>query len=295
MILWHQTMNSYKQLSTLVENEGLRLVNVVAVPRSMSTALGRALNESEGKSLFVNEPFNRNNQSLELASQHIINAALPVFEEDGAPVTVITKNMAAYLGADEFAGLSAIADSNVWAVRHPLIQIGSLITRMANDLAIENGADHIMQSAVGPYLPEVIQQLECSDISTNFSRTGWEHIGRYYESSGLDNSIVVDGTELSMGPSRVLGRAALFLGLDYTSRMMEGWGESYVNINTGTSRFDTEENAWTSLAAISSGIIPTTREPLELADLPAPLHDHIINVAIPTYETMMGKSEVFED
>lgn len=282
-------MSSYEQLTSLVDDGDLRLINMVAVPRSMSTALGRALNEADERSIFINEPFNRNNRSLETAAQHIVSATEDMLRDDSTPVTVFTKSMAAYLSNEASEGLAEIAYGNVWSIRHPLIQIGSLVTRMANDLAVENGADQITQSTVEPYLAVVTQQLKDSQVSKDFSRTGWESIGRHFHAQDSDSFVVIDGTALTNNPREVLSVAALVLGLNFSNRMTSGWGEGYVNVNIGTSRFDTEQNGWTSHAAVSEGIMPTTREPMRIGQFPPLLREHILQIAIPTYEMMLEK------
>lgn len=278
-------MTGLEQLASLVEEEQISLINMVAVPRSVSTALGRALNESGTDSVFINEPLNRNNRSLEIAADHIITALLPSLEQVNGKLVAITKNMATYIGDDEFKQLDELAIGNIWSVRDPLVQIGSLATRMANDLAIENGASAITQSDLGFYLDQVTALLMDSEVSTDFSRTGWKSISRHF-SVQTAPSVVIDGTDLSIEPIRVLKEASEVLGLNYSDRMAIGWGSNYVNINIGTSRFDAENNAWTSHAATSIGIETTDRKPLELETLPQTLREHILGVAIPAYEAM---------
>lgn len=280
-------MSNYEQLASLVEEERVSMVNMVAVPRSISTALGRALNESDTRSIFINEPFNRNNQSLEVATKHILGVVLPELDDNDSKLTVITKNMATYLGEKEFYHLDKIATGNVWSVRDPLIQIGSLAIRMANDSLVENGADTITTDEIWARIDRVTDLLANSDTSTNFSRTGWKSISQHFLAQTAP-SVVIDGSDLSAQPKRVLKVASELLGLDYSDRMATGWRANYVNINIGTSRFDTESNAWTGHAATSDGITMTNRMPMDLETLPQALWEHVVQIAIPAYEIMRG-------
>ena len=52
-------MSNFETLLDYVNHDAVKLVHVEAVPRSISTALGRALCEVEGVGLYVNEPFHR--------------------------------------------------------------------------------------------------------------------------------------------------------------------------------------------------------------------------------------------
>lgn len=87
-------------------------------------------------------------------------------------------------------------------------------------------------------------------------------------------------------PTQILKGACKRLSLPYSSSMVTGWSSGYANINTGTSKFSTAENAWTSHAAISEGLVKTMRKPLDFSILPQSLLDHINTVAIPTYQSM---------
>jgi len=233
-------MNKFEKLEDLVEDNKLRIINVVAVPRSVSTALGRALNEVEDPCIFINEPFNRNNGSLEVAASGILETIRPICEQIDGTVTVITKNMAAYLSSEVYQELSHIADGVVWSIRNPLVQIGSLVSRLANDIAVETGADALANDAVDSRLDEVTQFLLDSELSQNFSRTGWEAIsGHFHNQIQPERSVVVDGQQLTMDPIRVLQGVTKAIGLIYNDRMVNDWSSHYVNLNVGVSRFAT--------------------------------------------------------
>lgn len=284
--------SNFEQLQGHVVDGSLRVVHVEAVPRSVSTALSRALNEADGPSVYVNEPFNRMKHDIEAAAGHILDAALPVVDHASEPVTVVTKNMARNLSPDIFRRWMTVADGVVWSVRNPLVQMGSLLTRIANDIVIEPGADRITQDKLGPYIEEASAFLESSGISKGFSKTSWAEMGAHYRSGHQpEQALVVDGEDLTVDPERILGRACMVLGLNYNPQMVNGWQRDYINANDGYSdKLNDSENGWTKQAATSTGIVAVTRMALTLADLPPALREHIAEVAIPVYEEMTGSS-----
>ena len=204
-------MTSSEQLTALTEGENLNLVNIVAVPRSMSTALGRLLCQGSDDVLFVNEPFNRNNQDLEVAADGILRSVSGHLEDgDPSGLTVVTKNMSTYLSDEAFDYFSAVSESTIWSIRHPLIQIGSLLTRMINDMEVKTGARVIDQDQMLHSIDKVSQQLDNSAISSNFSRTGWSSIRRYFDRFIRESpATVVDGTELTVRPGDVVQKILL--------------------------------------------------------------------------------------
>jgi len=283
-------MSGLEILSKYTDDGTVELISVIAVPRSISTALGRALNETPGNSVFVNEPFNRNNRSIEVASSKIVELIRRNPNTD-TPLTVITKNMATYLEQAEYEELEGVSKATIWSVRDPLVQIASLATRMANDIAVENGAAVISQAELEPYIDQVTNTLIDSDISKDFSRTGWQSIGDHFKSRDTRLKFaVVDGGQLVSNPDEVLGSACERIGLVYDSRMVSGWGSGYVNVNTGTSRYSTEENAWTSQAAKSDGIIHSSRSQIDPSILPQAFYDHLFGVALPAYQDIVEYS-----
>lgn len=283
-------MTGTEQLADLVDCRAIELINIVAVPRSMSTALGRLLCQGSDRVLFVNEPFNRNNQDCEVAATGILQAASPHLDaQEQRPLTVITKNMATYLSDQSFGYLGDLAPATIWSVRNPSIQIGSLLLRMINDMEIETGASSIDQSEMDAYMDKVCGKLEDSELSKDFSRTGWSSISRHFKNRDQRKaSLTIDGTELTNNPEPVLERLCTVVGLGYSPEMVHGWSKSYTNVNTGSSHFSTEENAWTRDAATTNGIVKNSRPPLDLTVLPASLRAHIIDTAMPAYELMIG-------
>ncbi len=291
-------MSSYEQLSALVEDQQVRLIYIEAVPRSVSTALARALNESDTPSICVNEPFNRMRHDSDEASGRILDAALPVLNdmEVGGPLTVITKNMARNLTQPIFQKMVDVSDRVVWAIRDPIYQIGSLLTRIANDITYGSGMDVLPQGGLtDDQIRRASDFLQNGPKSKDFSKTSWQSIGEHFDSGTAPNpSLVVDGWELTNMPEAVLRYAAKILAINYTARMTNGWREPFVNANTGYSEtLDDASHAWTGDAVTSRGIKKVNDVAIETKRLPKALQKHIEEVALPTYRKMMSTGRRF--
>ena len=286
-------MSNYEQLSGLVESNEIQLIYVEAVPRSVSTALARALNESDAPSIFVNEPFNRMRHDIDDGSGRILDAVLPALEEAEAPLTVITKNMARNLTLPIFEKMIEISDGTVWTIRDPIFQIGSLLTRVANDITYGSGMDVVPQGGLtDEQIRAASDFLENGPKSKNFSKTSWQSIGEHFGSDiAPEPTLVVDGWELTNFPEEVLPFASNTLGISYTPRMANGWQQAFVNANTGYSEsFDDASHAWTGDAVTSKGLKKVTDVLVETKRLPKALRKHIDEVALPTYHKMMSAS-----
>jgi len=282
-------MGNFQILTKLVKSGQVNLVHIEAVPRSVSTALARSLSESNNPSICINEPFNRMTFDIEAASGYILNELFALRVSDEIPVTVIIKNMARNISVAIFDEIVGLAIGVVWSVRDPLIQISSLLTRIANDLVLESGANGI---ALEDLSDEQIQLasdfLESGPKSTGFSKTSWadifEHFSRIPE--GLP-SVVIDGSELIRDPALVLSEASAKLNLDFSSKMVNGWTGRLVNANTGYNPDLTDQNhAWTRDAFTSRGFHPTYDKIIDIERMPISLQDHIANMAIPSYVAM---------
>ena len=283
-------MSDFSELKSLVDSNQVDVLNIVAVPRSMSTALGRLLSQGSFSVFFVNEPFNRHNQDVEVAASEILGPAQQAVNNSSQKPTLVVKNMATYLSDEAFGKFDSISKHTLWSVREPLLQMGSLLTRMVNDMVFETGAAELEQGEIAPYLAAVSAQLQDSKLSSQFSRTGWEAIRRHYDAREEHSSLViVDGTLLSRSPEYEIQRVCAHINLPYSTTMVSGWDKGYTNINTGSSRHNTEENAWTKDAATNSSVVANDRQPLDINLLPEAMRTHIVDIAIPAYEHMVGE------
>lgn len=278
------------RLKKYVSSGQVRIIHVEAVPRSISTALGRSLNEIEDSSVFISEPFNRMKHDIEDAAGHVLRVidAIPVSKGD--PLVIITKSMARNLTVPIFHEWTSICDGIVWSVRDPLVQMASLVTRIANDLAYAPGIDRLaQQDLTSENIQAVNDFLEKGPVSRNFSKTSWEDIGQHFQNSyNHDHSVVIDGAELTLYPEIVLRKACEILNLRFSPQQVDGWQGDFINVNTGYNPTLTDStHAWTREAAISRGIFSVEREPINLDQLPKPLRNHIVDVALPVYREMM--------
>lgn len=284
--------SSYDQLTNHISTGDVKLVHVEAVPRSISTALARSLSESDTPSIYVNEPFNRMQHDIEDASTRILDAIDGSGRSAETPLTIISKNMARNISQPIFNELVELSSGIVWSVRDPRIQISSLLTRIANDLAYEPGADVLdLDELTDSQIKEACDFLENGPKSTNFSKTSWEDIGRHFTSLGESAlSVVVDGSELTRTPETTLRMVANILGLEYSDRMINGWQGEFINANTGYNPNLTDDtHAWTKDAVISTGIKPSSVRIIDLDRMPPSLQSHLREIAIPTYQKMVGK------
>lgn len=286
-------MKKYDELTGRLEQGELSLIYVEAVPRSVSTALCRALNETPEPTVFINEPFNRTLYDRELAATSILEVLDR--ETTAEHQALIMKNIARNISAPILHELVHFAQGVIWVVRDPHIQISALLTRVFNDITFEPGARVLATSAL---TDENIQAasdfLERGPTSTDFSKTSWAAIGEHFGEAQLEvPQIVVDGTQLTHNPSAVLQQVAQVVGLQYDPRMVEGWVQPFHNANSGYNpRFGDETLAWTSDAATSTGIHAAPEAIIDISRLPETLQDHMARVALPTYQTMVGSDLV---
>lgn len=283
--------NNYDHLTNLISTGEVNLVHVESVPRSVSTALARSLSESDTPSIYVNEPFNRMRHDIEDASCRILDAMKESGCDTERPLTIISKNMARNISQSIFNELVELSTGIVWSVRDPQVQISSLLTRIANDLAYEPGADKFtMDELTDEQIKGATAFLENGPKSTNFSKTSWEDIGHHFTSLGKSAvSVVIDGSILTKDPEPTLRMAAGILGLEYSDRMINGWQGEFINANTGYNPNLTDDtHAWTKDAVISTGIKPSSDRMIDIDRMPSSLRAHLTEIAIPTYQRMVG-------
>jgi len=256
----------------------------------MSTALGRSLNESSGTSVFLNEPFNMRNGDVDAAAGHVVRAAESLLSSARQPVIVLAKSMARFLTGPVFRAWTDVCSSVVWCIRDPRTQISSLVTRTANDLFFGVGSDRLKQGDLLPsHLAAVTEFLQSSELSTDFSKTGWRAIGAHFaDCAGRRPSWVADGSLFSRMPDQFLPYLCSRLGLEFSDRMIDGWEKPFVNVDRFYyPEYDDAGDAWVKQAATSRGIETTESPPLEDSALPDALRDHLLTEALPVYETLM--------
>lgn len=282
--------DSFADMAALVASGSIKIIELQAVPRSMSTALGRALNESATTSVFVNEPFNLHNGDVNIAAGHVLSAVAPALSSAREPVVVLTKNIAGFLTAPAFRTWRDVCSSVVWCVRDPRKQISSLITRTANGLLFDVGSDRLKQSDLLPsHVAAATDWLRNSQVSKNFSLAGWRTIGaRFGDSVGGCPNFVADGSLFSRVPDRLLAYLCSELEIEFRDRMVDGWDEPFMNVHRlYDPQYVDADDAWIKQAATSRGVVPSENPPLAESVMPEALREYLFDVAVPTYEMFM--------
>jgi hypothetical protein len=279
-------------MSALVADGSIKMIELQAVPRSLSTAMGRCLNESGTPSVFVNEPFNPRNRDIDIAADYIIRSVESALSSTGGPVVVVSKSMAVYLSAPVFRTWTEACSAVVWCVRDPRAQLASLVTRIANDRLFGVGSSRLTQSDLLPsHLVAATEVLQNSEMSQGFSRAGWREIGAHFtDFDGRCPTFVVNGSLISVAPKRFLRYLCAGLGIEFRDRMVNGWTEPLFNVgwHVANPDLDYSVNAWIKHAATSCALQAIDRLPLEVPALPAALRQYLLEVALPTYETLMS-------
>lgn len=283
-------MDALEELRERVNEESVTVIQMIGVPRSMSTALGRSLSETELPSVYVNEPFNRNNSDIEMAARYMLDAYKVHVPPNIDKAVIVTKNMASYMTDSAVEGMKSVASATIWNIRHPYVQLGSLLTRIVNDLRVGPGEDRITQTDIRTYLYEACDFLMDSPKSLNFSKTGWEDIGRHAETVDGNPSISVDGHNFIHDTVNCLKALCTRIGLPYTTSMHDGWKRPFVNVINRENLDETERSAWTRQAAQSLGVLAVERPALDIEVLPTSLQEHITSVALPVYERLLKLS-----
>lgn len=284
-------INYFERLREETSNRSLKIINIEAVPRSVSTALGRSLNESPAKSIFINEPFHRMMFDMQFASLQILNTTDGIYHSVEKPLLVITKNMARNLTIELFDQWMELCVANVWSVRDPRKQIASMITRIANDLLFEPGSDQICQNDLTKRDIMLVNEfLANSPVSSNYSKTSWEAIGsQFHYGTRLAKSIVVDGADLTANPTETLKKVCHAIGLTFDQKMITNIDSGFINVNIGYSKTLTDsEHAWTRDAVVNKKILKLSRKSMDMSMLPLEFKNHIEKIAIPIYDEMIG-------
>lgn len=283
-------MSNYEKLAGMVNAGDINLISIIAVPRSVSTALCRALSNSNTLSIGINEPFNRTCYDIEDASRRTLEAIEGAPQPECGPLTVVTKNMARNISRPILNELMGISKEIVWAVREPERQISSLITRIANNKYFGSGSNVLsVDDLTDEHIRVAVDFLESGPRAVNFAKTNWVSIDDHYKTVSAEReSLVVDGTALTSDPENVLRSAAKALGLTFSPRMVQGWQATFVNTNTGYNpNLADDQDAWTKDAITSRGIHPSQDKIIDMDRLPPSLQEHISEIAIPVYERMI--------
>jgi len=121
---------SYKNLLQQVGSGELRVISLLAPARSSSTALERALLESPGISLQINDPWALYDEAAreEKTYAYILDR---IQENKKTPRTILIKNVADYIPPGEcWERWCGIVDRHIFLIRNPLLTLQSLFRMM---------------------------------------------------------------------------------------------------------------------------------------------------------------------
>lgn len=283
-------VGAFRRITSLVERGIIRVVEISGIPRSLSTAMGRCLNESSDASIFVNEPSHANDENdIDIPAGHVVGFVEQALPSAVGQLTVVSKNMANNLAPQVFRAWTDVCVGVVWCIRDPRVQIASVATRTANDLLFGYGSAQLEQSDLQHFHMSIVDEfLRNSFISTDYSKLGWRAIAAQFASCPSDQrSLVADASLFGRFPDRMLRYLCDGLGLLYRDRMVEHWSRPILNVNSMYSRIDDLSDAWVSDAVSAQGIRISTRAPLDAALLPLAMRRHLTKVAMPTYDMLM--------
>jgi hypothetical protein len=281
----------YENLQKLVRNREITVVHIDAVPRSMSTVLEISCTQLADAQ--VNEPFNRGRCDLDAAAEDVINAASTLTTE--GPLMIVTKTIASEIDP-YFAEWMSICNSVIFAVRHPLIQMASLLERLGNDSIVGRGTSAMDFLGLEPFAA----QVDAIASKNDFRRAAWRELLDHYRESAQNPKLatmLVDGATLSRSPETVLGLVAAHIGRPFGEQYAASWTTGarvhFNNPNHFASDLDGDGisiNAWVRRAHQSTRLEPDQRRAMclryWLQHYPLS-HRYLIEHAIPTYELMV--------
>lgn len=278
-------MDEYNKLQQCLAANECRLIQVVAIPRSVCTACARALSCAHPRGLLLNEPFSRDRRDESTAFANISE-----YIETVRPKLLVIKNLAKHLPPESFIKLARLSSGIVWCIRDPYVQFASLLTRMQNDAEHFEGADIIEQSALRyDQLEKLSDELEGQ---SGFERGSWQAIASLktmYDTQFLEPQIVIDGDNLAKNPLATLRRATKALSIDFRPQMINGWDAEAVHMghtNARAEKYGLEHSGWIGRALTATDWGDNKRIALRPDALPPALRGHIETVALPIYRSM---------
>lgn len=272
----------------MAEGGDLRMTQIIAPPRTLSTALEIAL--AEGASGQVHEPFHRGRvRSFEEGCDGILKRVQQLRGQIGSPIHIVSKDLAKYIQPGEWEELlEHLVSTCVVLVREPSLQFRSLIRRRVNDL-IEHGTDKLSEEEVlagAATLP-----------SSAWMDNSWRHSDLFLEMAEQNPKVktaAVSALVLSADPEEIIRR--LFGIMGFNGEVKPEWsaavGERFYSapfLGQPGEREDEGElgrNRWYSAIMNSRGFIPLSRDkdrPLDIAAYSEEMRKYFNEEIIPRY------------
>lgn len=268
------------------ENGRLVLAQVVALPRSVSTAFEYALSRAvDGKQL--NEPVNKVNRTTDVLKD-LITAMLRDVPE-GEQLRVVSKVISRPITSEQVIDVARIARGSIVNIRDPRRQVPSLLQVMATSMA---GTDPTLT-------PDAARSAAWAYLSKDdYRRTNWGAIAEHYRAlADADLPVtVVDSDDFTSYPEQVLRASCDFLGTPFVPGA-SSWERPAMNDFADYSGYDSAtaakngvDSPWLGAFMRSSAISPDSRDTSQYLELPGPVVDYIDRIYEGPYQDLLAHS-----
>ena len=171
-------MNYFENVSGLVQEDKLRLIVIIAPPRTGSTMLETMLSKSHDIDLEVNEPFvnygHFGDEPLD-GYEKIYSEACRVLAHQQT-VTMLVKEMSHWINLrNEYQKLFSLTDNIVLSIRNPLLSTESRIKKFVEPLTIKPRP--IIQAWLSNYVAVKSGFNSWSEMEQARSRVAVEEVG----------------------------------------------------------------------------------------------------------------------
>ncbi|NBO18408.1 MAG: hypothetical protein EBV03_04115 [Proteobacteria bacterium] len=194
---------------------------VLAVPRSVSSALSKALSMSPDFGLYIFQPFYTSDEKTTELDNYIRKAQTDKAATPQDPLKVIMKVMAESVNGQRFQQLMRHSKNICTLLRDPQSQALSAF-RAYNELPSGQNMNAAELKKLG--------EMRNCDTLHEYIVTPWKHmekdiaqLEKRTRDYGTPNWVVLDGDIMRAAPERTLKQLCQRFGISYSPRMLEGW------------------------------------------------------------------------
>ena len=252
-----------------VENGLVKATLILAVPRSVSTALGRALSQSPDIDSFLMQPFgaamHEGIEPIQLIDQELeaLKKVRRPTPED--PIHIVIKEMGYELETEDLAELARRCENVIILCRDPLAQTYShakVYEKLGGRTLADKSGLHRLRYSLGDAEQSLVSQWR--GLTSHFHFLAAPNLDAA-DAKKEPNLIVLDGDLMRAMPENTLKRTAKKLGIRYSNRMVGGWHGLSTN---EAELFSTYSDAYMSTARESKGVIKPQELPPTLSEFP---------------------------
>lgn len=206
-------------------DEGLvQSTMVLAVPRSVSSALAKALSTSPDFGLYIFQPFYLSKEPAEELDNYIRDAQADKGSTRDNPLKVLMKVMAESVSGQRFHHMMTHSDNICTLLRDPQSQALSAFRAYYEKQARKDTDEQELKT---------LKQVRSTRLLRNYIVTPWEHMEKHvrqlenHHAGGRQEQrwVVLDGDILRASPEPLLKRLCSRFGITYSPHMIEGWKE----------------------------------------------------------------------